>query len=199
MPYGNVANVMIALRGDTALSGAFEFDEMMQTQMLMALLPLAPNGQHAGGGPYPRAIRDDDVSQLQEWLQHQALPNVGRVIVHQAVHQRARERSYHPVRDQLDGLANAWDGTRARGYVALDLSWREQNAYTQAVGRMFLIAMIARIQRPGCKLDYCLFSKAARATRSRKYAPSSQATLTSAISCPTSPAKTASSIYVASG
>ena len=144
---------MIALRGDTALSGAFEFDEMMQTQMLMALLPLAPNGQHAGGGPYPRAIRDDDVSQLQEWLQHQALPNVGRVIVHQAVHQRARERSYHPVRDQLDGLAKL-GRDEARGYVALDLSRREQNAYTQAVGRMFLIAMIARIQRPGCKLDY---------------------------------------------
>lgn len=159
VPYGNVANVMIALRGDTALSGAFEFDEMMQTQMLMALLPLAPNGQHAGGGPYPRAIRDDDVSQLQEWLQHQALPNVGRVIVHQAVHQRARERSYHPVRDQLDGLANAWDGTRrVDTWLSIYLG-AKQNAYTQAVGRMFLIAMIARIQRPGCKLDYMLNSR----------------------------------------
>ena len=35
-PTAIVANAMIALRADTALSGAFAFDDMMQTQMLIA-------------------------------------------------------------------------------------------------------------------------------------------------------------------
>jgi hypothetical protein len=69
---------MIALRSDERLSNAVAFDEMQQDVMLMERLPVAPNGEDAGLDPVPRPVRDEDVSQLQEYLQHQGLPRDGR-------------------------------------------------------------------------------------------------------------------------
>jgi predicted P-loop ATPase len=151
----NLANAMIALRADPSLSGTVAFDEMQQDAMLAELLPIAPNAKCAGLDPVPRPLRDEDVSQLQEWLQHQGLPRIGREIVHQAVDQRARECSFHPVRDWLDGLE--WDGTeRLNGWLRTYLGATGPQDYLAAIGRMFLISMVARIHKPGCKVDYML-------------------------------------------
>ena len=151
----NLANTMIALRSDPTLSGAVAFDEMQQDAILVERLPVAPSGKPAGLDPVPRPVRDEDVSQLQEWLQHQGLPRIGREIVHQAVDQRARECSFHPVRDWLDGLE--WDGTeRLNGWLQTYLGATGPQDYLAAIGRMFLISMVARIYKPGCKVDYML-------------------------------------------
>ena len=166
----NLANVMIALRADPRVESVFTFDEMAQTAMLMRPLPVAPNGKPAGDRPIPRPAGDTDISQLQEWIQHQGLPRVGKETVHQAVDQRARERSFHSVRDWLNSLE--WDGVdRLSGwlttYLGADpaanggLNGEDDprsagEAYLAAIGRMFLIAMVARIFQPGCKADYLL-------------------------------------------
>ena len=177
--YPDLHNVMIALRHETMLIDAFSFDEMQRSEMLDAPLPLAPNAGHAGG-PYPRQVRDEDVSQLQEWLQRY-IPRVGVAVVHQAVHQRARERAYHPTRDWLDSLkgdgqnrVDTWltvylgaDPT-AHGSPDIDRDaggnpvmttvsatvMSNGVEYLKAIGRMWLIAMVARIYRPGCKQDH---------------------------------------------
>jgi predicted P-loop ATPase len=154
----NLANAMIALRADPRVESVFTFDEMAQTAMLMRPLPLAPKARHAGDGPIPRPVRDEDVTQLQEWLQHLGLPRMGKETVHQAVDQRAREARVHPVREWLESLE--WDGTpRLSGWLKTYLGATdpdESGAYLIAVGRMFLIAMVARIFEPGCKADYLL-------------------------------------------
>jgi hypothetical protein len=72
----NLANAMIALRTDPSLESAFTFDAMAQAAKLMKRLPVAPSGKPAGLDPVPRPVRDEDVSQLQEWLQHQGLPRI---------------------------------------------------------------------------------------------------------------------------
>jgi predicted P-loop ATPase len=156
--FGNLANTLIALRADPSVESAFAFDEMAQTAMLMRPLPVAPNGKSAGNGPVPRSVRDADISQLQEWLQHQGLPRTAKDTVHQAVDQRARERSFHPVRQWLENLA--WDQTpRLSGWLKTYLGATDPDdfgEYLVAIGRMFLIAMVARIYQPGCKADYLL-------------------------------------------
>ena len=114
----DLANVLIALRREPMLVDAFSFDEMQRSEMLDAPLPRAANAGHAGLGPYPRQVRDEDVGQLQEWLQRY-IPRVGVAIVYQAVKQRAHERAYHPVRDWLDGLKV--DGRTADRHVAYRL------------------------------------------------------------------------------
>ena len=146
------ANLMLALRSAPEIAEAFKFDEMMCAPILVRELPVAPGGEHASSGLLPRPVTDGDVSQLQEWLQHAGLPKIGRETTHQAVDQRAQERSFHPIRDYLGALA--WDGTpRVERWVAHYLG-AEPSPYVSAIGRMFLVAMVARVIEPGCKADY---------------------------------------------
>jgi predicted P-loop ATPase len=127
---------------------------MSCASIIRKALPAAPNGESASAGPFPRTVRDADVSQLQEWLQNLGLPKIGKDQVHQAVDQRAMERSFHPVRDYLDGVR--WDKTpRLDAWLAAYFG-APAGDYAAKIGRMFMIAMVARIFKPGCKVDYML-------------------------------------------
>jgi predicted P-loop ATPase len=67
---------------------------------------------------------------------------------------RAHDCAFHPVRDYLDGMT--WEGkARINNWLPTYLG-AEANVYSEAVGRMFLVSMVARIFRPGCKADYVL-------------------------------------------
>ena len=107
----------------------------------------------ADGEPFaPRPIRDTDVAALQEFLQLAGIEKLGKDTVHQAVDLRAQECAFHPVRDYLDGLK--WDG-RPRVDAWLDSYLdADDSEYHRGIGRMFLVAMVARIFEPGCKADY---------------------------------------------
>ena len=112
-------------------------------------------------GALPRPIQDTDASQLQEWLQHAGLPKIGRDTVHQGVHLRAQERAFHPIRDWLGAIR--WDGTaRLERWLTYYLG-ADQSLYSAGIGRMFLIAMVARIFAPGCKADYAMVLEGRRA------------------------------------
>ena len=152
----NLANLMIALRGDPDLANALAFDQMLQSPILRSPLPPAPNGKTTGGGDFlPRPLRDADVSDLREYVQHYGLPRISRDISHEATDKRARELSFHPVRQWLDALV--WDGTpRLDGWLARHLGSASNREYLSAIGPMFLISMVARIYEPGCKVDYML-------------------------------------------
>jgi predicted P-loop ATPase len=147
-PFPNLANAMIALRSDPAVKDASAYDEMLCAPMLVR--PLIDKGLKFKSRP----VTDIDVSSLQEWLQLAGLINIGKETAHQAVDLRARECAFHPVRDYLAGLK--WDGTpRVNGWLASYLG-AERSPYTDRVGRMFLISMVARIYKPGCKVDHML-------------------------------------------
>lgn len=152
----NLANLMIALRLDPALADAFAFDQMLRAPVLRRELPRAPNGRTTNANdPLPRPLRDADVSDLREYIQHYGFPRITRDISHEAVDKRAREHSFHPVRQWLDNLI--WDGTpRLDGWLATYLDAKNESKYLTAIGPMFLVAMVARVYRPGCKVDYML-------------------------------------------
>lgn len=74
--------------------------------------------------------------------------------MHQATELRARENSFHPVRDYLRSMY--WDGVpRISTWLSTYLG-AEANEYHQTIGTMFLVMMVARIFEPGCKADYML-------------------------------------------
>ena len=80
--------------------------------------------------------------------------------VHKAVNVRAHERTFHPVRRYLNSLQ--WDGqARVDTWLSSYLS-ADRNAYTIAIGGMFLVAAVARIYQPGCKADYMPILEGAR-------------------------------------
>jgi hypothetical protein len=142
----NVGNVLLALRKEPEIMNAFGFDEMLRAEVL--LRPLFANTANFTVRP----ITDADVCAVQAHLQWFGFRRLGKDTTHDAINTHAREHSFHPVRDYLDQLR--WDGKgRLRTWLA-DCLGSEQSEYTEEIGTMFFVAMVARIYRPGCKLDY---------------------------------------------
>jgi predicted P-loop ATPase len=149
-PLPIVANALLALRCDPAIKDAFAYDEMSCATMLLHTIgaPLA------GTILEPRALTDEDVTELQEWLQDNGLKRIARETVRDAINLHARAAAYHPVRNYLEGLQ--WDGQRRTNVWLTAKLGAKLNPYTEAVGQMFLVSMVARILEPGCKADHML-------------------------------------------
>jgi predicted P-loop ATPase len=147
-PLNNLANVMTALRNDAAVRDMLAYDEMYCGEVIV---------QNIGGKaglPVPRPVQDVDITAIQEWLQLNGLPLVTTDTVHKAVDARSHERSFHPLRDYLDGLR--WDGKPRVETWLSNYFGAVCDDYTKAIGKMFLVAAVARIFRPGCKVDYMM-------------------------------------------
>jgi len=149
MPLPNLANVMTALRSDPKIKGALAYDEM--------LCAVALEGE--------RPVRDTDVTEMQEYLQRAGLRRVTKDTVHAAVDLRASERPFHPVRVYLSTLR--WDGHPRLNRWLADYLGAEHTPYTSAVGRVFLIGMVARIFEPGCKNDCMMILEALKSMACR--------------------------------
>ena len=146
-PLPTLSNTMVALRLDLTMRDNFAFDEMLSPVILTRTI--TNNSDFA-----PRPATDTDIVELQEWLQLAGLRNVNKQTIHDAVDLRASECAFHPVRDYLNGLT--WDGReRLSGWLCNYLG-AERSEYTAKIGTMFLVAMVARIFRPGCKSDHML-------------------------------------------
>lgn len=151
-PRPNLFNVMLALREDPRISDLFVYDEMLRATLLKRPVPGIVIEHDVVFEIRP--ILDADVTALQELLQRSGIETLGKDVVHQAVDLRARERSFHPVREYLDFLV--WDGTaRLSTWLTVYLGGAD-NEYHRAIGAMFFVMMVARIFRPGCKADYML-------------------------------------------
>jgi predicted P-loop ATPase len=149
-PRGNVHNALIATRMDPRLQNCFAYDEMLRAPVLRT--PVPGGVIEHSPPPLPRPVRDEDVTLVQEFLQCAGLETIGKDVVHQAVDLRARECSFHPVRDYLEGLR--WDNTTRLGDWAVRYLGADDIPYNRAVGEMFIISMVARIYSPGCKCDH---------------------------------------------
>jgi predicted P-loop ATPase len=63
----------------------------------------------------------------------------------------AKRNPWHPIRAYLDGLT--WDGTNRLDDLLAVYFGAEASPYASAVGRCMLIAAVARVRVPGCKVD----------------------------------------------
>lgn len=171
-PLAVLVNAIVALRNDPAVMDMLVFDAFENQVKL-----LFPVGRPDARFDYPVDITDEDYTELQAWMQRAGLKLIARNPVVDACAVVARDRTYHPVRDWLDGLQ--WDGeNRCAAWLMtmlgagpdpvdlerLDPEDREaaqqrtenQLQYLSRVGQMFLISMVARIYDPGCKVDHML-------------------------------------------
>jgi predicted P-loop ATPase len=151
-PRPNLFNVMLALRNDPRIRELFLYDDMLRAPILNGPVPGVIGDIDEVFKPCP--VRDTDVAALQELLQRTGIETVGKDVVHQAVDLRAREHSFHPVRNYLNALV--WDGTPRLDRWLTTYLGAADNEYHQMIGRMFLTMMVARILDPGCKADYML-------------------------------------------
>jgi predicted P-loop ATPase len=156
-PLSILKNVVTALRLDPKISACFAFDEMQARPMLMRALPDEPDLAA------PRPVVDTDISVLECYLQSEGLRGIGEGVTTRGMAMRASERSFNPVRDYLNGLR--WDGTsRLAGWLGRYLG-ASRSPYIDAIGIMFLIALVARIRRPGVKADHMLVLEGAQGAK----------------------------------
>ncbi|HBR25492.1 MAG TPA: virulence-associated E family protein [Rhizobiales bacterium] len=141
-PASNVANALKALRTDPNLRDKLACDEMQRAAMIR------------DGGSW-RPVTDTDVTGMQECLQKEkGMTHVSKDTMHSAVDNRAVKCRFHPLRDWLNALR--WDARPRIDSWLTDYLGTEATPYTKAIGRMFLIGMVARGYRPGCQMDYML-------------------------------------------
>ena len=144
-PLPILANVLIALRSQWPEH--FAYDEMLCAPVLAKSL--------TGENDFvPHPVTDVDVALVQELLQHAGIRRIAKDTVNQAIDVCAYEHRFHPVQDYLEGLAS--DGTQRLQRVLPAYFGAEATAYTEQAGKLFLISMVARVLRPGCKVDHLL-------------------------------------------
>jgi predicted P-loop ATPase len=148
-PRGLVANVLMVMRGHEEWDGVLGFNEFTGTIVARKPPPFAPAVCVAQDAPWT----DQDDIRTTEWMQHRGI-NVTPAVVFQAVEVIARENSFHPVREYLEGLV--WDGVpRLDGWLTAHLGVPD-TLYSKAVGLRWPISAVARIFDPGCKADCML-------------------------------------------
>lgn len=152
-PYAHERNAMIAMRHAPEWQGLLAFDEFSGETMALRETPW---GKAAG-----RWNETDDTN-AAIWMQEQGI-NVRPDTVARSVEAAARENRFHPVRQYLDALK--WDGKPRLNTWLVDYFGAEDNRYSQAVAAKWLIAGVARIYKPGCKVDTALVLEGAQGAR----------------------------------
>lgn len=122
---------------------------------LESILPRLAHNQMKGRDEWRDGqLTDAVVSIARMALERRGLETVGKDLVADAAKTVALKLAYHPIRDQLNALR--WDGTPRLDSWLVRHAAAHDTPYTRAVGRKFLLSMVARVMQPGCKHDHTL-------------------------------------------
>lgn len=140
-----LANAITALRGAPEWESVLAFNEFSLTVCTLKVTPW--------GDKEVLKWTDQEDRLTADWLQHHGI-EVSVSVAGEAVQTVARDRSFHPVRDYLSSLS--WDGKkRIDSWLKTYLGVKKSN-YSSTVGARWLISAVARVYRPGAKVDSCL-------------------------------------------
>jgi predicted P-loop ATPase len=142
-------NVELVLLNDTAVTEMVGFNALRN-----GIVFLRPPPQ----GFLPRKVGDEwqdtDDTACSHWLMQNWRLSVAEQQVRSVVSLVAHRRSFHPVREALDSYA--WDqALRVDTWLSTYLGV-EDSAYSRTVGRWWLISAVARVMKPGVKVDTML-------------------------------------------
>ncbi len=100
-------------------------------------------------------IDDNAVTRLRNFILDTYRFDPGDQHVQDAIAALGLEHQFHPVCDYLDGSPQ-WDDIKRVDTWLTTVFGAEDNAYTRAVGRLWLLAAVRRVRHPGCKFDTAL-------------------------------------------
>jgi predicted P-loop ATPase len=147
-PLTHYRNAYVAISGDALFSGGFAYDDMLHMTVLTHDV-----GQPMESVGFPRPVSDNDVRNVQRLMHELGLNGMGFDNVYAAINEFGSKRRFNPAHDYLEGLE--WDGENRASWLSTYLGV-PPTPYTDRIGTLFLISMVARIYEPGCKVDYML-------------------------------------------
>jgi len=143
---GNLANLILILREAPKWKGVLGYDDF---NACVVIRQRPPWGEEVADTPWT----DHHESLVRVWFQNEKIsPSAGDI--GRAVQASARHNPFHPVRDYFDSLV--WDGVPRLESWLQTYFHVEDSEYVRAIGPRYLISAVARISRPGCKVDYVL-------------------------------------------
>ena len=140
----SIQNLTIILQNDPKLKGIV-FNELSDCIEINGDVPW----QHPS-----KYWRDADDAQLLTYLTY-SYGKFTRVNYDVALAKVVDDRSFHPIRQYLDGLPK-WDKQERADTLLTDYLGAEDNPYTRAVTRKTLCGAVARVMVPGIKFDTML-------------------------------------------
>ena len=152
--------VILILERDPNLEPVLAYNELSNNVQSRVLWPWP----HAKVGDVTDAV---DLLLGKYLTDTYGLPSIARAALTEAIQTVAHTRRFHPIREQLQGMA--WDGTsRIDKWLIHILGERpkavgdqlqtikpELAEYLRIVGKCWLLGMVYRVMEPGCKFDYC--------------------------------------------
>jgi predicted P-loop ATPase len=144
---GSLHNALLHLRHEKALAGLFALDERSRHIVLTREAPW-------GGQTTPhRLLTDADITGLVCLLETRTLrPKFNDA--KRAIQFAASENLTNPVRDRLTSFV--WDRTERLDHWVCDYLGAADTSFARQAGAKWLISAVARILRPGCKVDTML-------------------------------------------
>lgn len=138
-PHANLDNLCKIIEGYEPLAGVVWYDEFREKIL-------------TSWDTDAREWNDADDLRLTRLMQSQlGIPKVSVQGVHDAVVLVAQTRVRNEVKEWLDRLY--WDGESRLRLLLSEGFGTPQDEYHRMVGQCWLISMVARIYRPGCKVD----------------------------------------------
>ncbi len=134
-PYATEANALRIMSAHGSYAGRIWLDEFSQRLMIDDRL-------------FSRTDAIACLVWMQEALQ---LPKMPLAAVERAAMLVGEKNKRHPLREYLTSLS--WDGVERLPTLMSDAFGAVQDEYSAAVGRCWLVAMVARVMQPGCKHD----------------------------------------------
>lgn len=144
IPYPNQANIVFVLQHDPIFGPErIWYDEFLD-RVMIAEHPL-------------REWRDEDDTLITVDIQDRyGIVGVSSYVVGECVRFVAHQRTRHIILDWLNGLT--WDQEPRIAHAFEDYWGTASDDYTRAASANLFIGLVARILRPGCKLDtMCVF------------------------------------------
>jgi predicted P-loop ATPase len=144
-----LGTVAAIVRLHPQLKGCLRYNEFADAIAVSAALPWEKTFTGE------RALNDTDITALRQWIERGEIGvAASKDNAYDAVDLQAKRFRFHPVRDYLQSLK--WDGVpRIEGWLTKYAGVAE-SPYVRQVGAKTLIACVARIQVPGCKVDTML-------------------------------------------
>lgn len=143
-PKNSVRNTELVLRFDEQWRGVLGFCELSY-RIIKRKPPPMPNSE---AGEWC----DEDAAALRVWMSHQYGFTPSHGDINDAIIVVSRSNKFHPVRDYLEPLV--WDKTERLGdWLTIAFESTDHERYLELVGRKILIGAVARVMRPGCKMD----------------------------------------------
>lgn len=148
-PRVSLANVMTVLTGDPAWEGVIAFNAFAEEPVILRQPP--QRSCDAVKTPPGSPWTPQDSTRTATWIAAAHRFNPPSSMVTEAMMALAQQNSFHPIRAYLDGLK--WDGNARLDTFFANYCGASPNSYSCGVARMLFISAVARVRRPGAKVD----------------------------------------------